>query len=214
MDGRIGLFDMDGTLFDYDGQLRKDLRLLMAPGEVEAENIFDESKPWLKARMHLIKSVPGWWRNLPKFQLGWDVYNIADNMGFCIEILTKGPRSKPQAWAEKVECINQHFGEDMVPNIVGKDKKRYYGRFLVDDYPQYVADWLKHRPRGLVIMPAHDYNTPEKFHKAVEDEYEPFQITELLDNVIRYDGTNLEEVRKALMAVWNRESGQHWREYL
>ena len=187
----IGLFDMDGTLFDYDGQLRKDLATLMSPDETMPDNIFDESIPWIKARMHLIKSQPGWWRELPKFQLGWDVYEIAVELGFCIDILTKGPRSKPQAWAEKVECIMRHFGDEVVPNIVGKTKKRYYGSFLCDDYPPYVEDWLKHRPRGLAIMPAHDYN--KNFtHK----------------NVIRYDGTNLNQVREALLIVKNRIAGE------
>jgi 5'-nucleotidase len=187
----IGLFDMDGTLFDYDGQLRKDLETLMSPNETMPDNIFDESIPWIKARMHLIKSQPGWWRELPKFQLGWDVYEIAVELGFCIDILTKGPRSKPQAWAEKVECIMRHFGDEVVPNIVGKTKKRYYGSFLCDDYPPYVEDWLKHRPRGLAIMPAHDYN--KNFtHK----------------NVIRYDGTNLNQVREALLIVSTRQAGE------
>ena len=188
---RVGLFDMDGTLFDYDGQLRTDLAALMSPNEEMPDDIFDESLPWIKARMHLIKSQPGWWRNLPRFQLGWDVYEVAINLGFCIDILTKGPRSKPQAWAEKVECIMNHFGEDVVPNIVGKTKKRYYGAFLCDDYPPYVEDWLEHRPRGLVIMPAHCYNK---------------HVTH--PNVIRYDGSNLQEVRNALTVVMNREDGQ------
>lgn len=111
----VALFDMDGTLFDYDGQLREDLATLMSPNETMPEDIFDESIPWLKARMHLIKSQPGWWRELPKLQLGWDVYHVAVELGFCIDILTKGPRSKPQAWAEKVECIMRHFGDEVVP---------------------------------------------------------------------------------------------------
>jgi hypothetical protein len=33
-----------------------------------------------------------------------------------------------------------------------------YGKALVDDYPPYVEKWLKYRPNGLVLMPAHDYN--------------------------------------------------------
>ena len=197
MDGRVGLFDMDGTLFDYVGQLRADLKKIMAPEETEPVNLWDESLPHIKARMSLIKNQPGWWRNLPKFHLGWEVYNVAINIGFCIDILTKGPLSKSQAWAEKVECIAYHFGEDVVPNIVGKTKKRYYGRFLCDDYPEYVEDWLKHRPRGLVIMPAHDYN--EGFTHP---------------NMIRYDGYNLDEVEAALEAVYARKDGEHWRDYL
>lgn len=197
MDGRVGLFDMDGTLFDYVGQLRKDLRRLMSPQEMEPVNLWDEGLPHIKARMDLIKSQPGWWRKLPKFKLGWDIYEAAVEIGFCIDILTKGPLSKALAWAEKVECIAEHFGEDAVPNIVGKTKKRYYGRFLCDDYPEYVTDWLEHRPRGLAILPAHDYN--EGFTHP---------------NAIRYNGFNLVEVKRALQAAYDREPGEHWKDYL
>lgn len=46
----IGLFDMDGTLFDYTGKLREDLRPLMGPNEEEPQNLWDESLPHIKAR--------------------------------------------------------------------------------------------------------------------------------------------------------------------
>jgi 5'-nucleotidase len=190
-DQPVGLFDMDGTLFDYDGQLRCDLEKLMSPGEVMPDNIFDEKLPWLKARMDLIKSQPGWWRKLPIFRLGWDVLYVADKLGFDCHILTKGPWSKPQAWAEKVECIQYHFNGSIGIDIVGESKGGRYGRFLVDDYPPYVEDWLKHRPRGLVIMPAHDYNKSFTHQR-----------------VIRYDGSNLNQVQEALVIVKNRKDGE------
>ncbi len=196
MDDLIGLFDMDGTLFDYEGALRRDLKLLMAPGEEEPEDLFDESKPYLKARMKLIKGTPGWWRNLPTFELGWDIYRLSEAMGFLNHILTKGPKSHPQAWMEKVQCIADHFGSEANIDIMGKDKSARYGRFLCDDYPEYILGWLKYRPRGLVIMPAHDYN---------KDFTHP--------NVIRYESVvDLEKVSKVLAAVRRRKSGQHWQE--
>ena len=79
-------------------------------------------------------------------------------------------------------------------DIVGRDKGGTYGRVLVDDYPKYLADWLKHRQRGLAIMPAHSYN--EGFTHP---------------NVIRYDGTNKAEVYDALRAAYERKSNQHWK---
>lgn len=189
--GLIGLFDMDGTLFDHDAAIRRDMEKLRSPGEDPFEDFRDKNKPWLEARIDMIRRQPGWWRNLEKYQPGWDIYNVAVEIGFCIEILTKGPYSKPQAWAEKVECIRMHFDEDMAINIVGRTKKRYFGRFLCDDYPDYCSDWLEHRPRGLVIMPAHDYNKDFSHPRA-----------------IRYDGTNLDQVRAALEIVRDREDGE------
>src|SRR4051812_15556035 len=109
MEAPIALFDMDGTLFDYEGQLIEDMKKLMAPGETEYEDIFDETEPHLKQRMKLIKSQPGWWRKLPKLDLGWDVLHLAINVGFDCEILTKGPHGNRAAWAEKAECIDIHF---------------------------------------------------------------------------------------------------------
>jgi 5'-nucleotidase len=197
MDDRIGLFDMDGTLFDYEGQMRKDLADLMSPGEEMPDDLWDESVPHLKARMKLIKSQPGWWRNLPKLELGWRVYEVAKAIGFKNQILTKGPASHPVAWMEKVQCIKDHFGNEVYPNIVGEDKSGYYGRFLCDDYPDYALGWLKHRPRGVVLMPSQRCNRGF-YHQ----------------NVIKFDESTFPVVEVVLKAVYARESGRDWREYL
>ena len=191
-DGLVGLFDMDGTLFNHNAAVLRDLNKIRSPYEPEITSIYGDERPeWLEERISLVRSQPGWWRNLEPYKPGWDVYHIAVELGFCIEILTKGPRSKPQAWAEKVECIMKHFDEDVVPNIVGKSKKRYHGRFLVDDFPTYCEDWLSRRPRGLVIMPAHHYNEGFSHPRA-----------------IRYDGTNLDQVRRGLQIAHDRADGE------
>lgn len=204
MKGKVALFDMDGVLFDYEGQLRRDLDVITSDVEkeeykLEEKDIWELEKiaPWMKKRIDLIKNQPDWWRLLPKFKLGWDVYEAAVEIGFCTQILTKGPRSRPVAWGEKHQCIIDHLGDDVPVNVVGKNKAHYYGRVLVDDYPDYVEGWLEFRPRGLAIMPLHDYN--KRF---------------LHSNIIHYDGQNLEEVKKALQAAHDRSSGQHWRDLL
>ena len=206
-EGRIALFDMDGVLFDYEGQMKSDLFKLMSPGEPDPmrfENLWDAMKkhPYLEARSELIKQVPGWWRSLPKLRLGWDVYHLANTIGFCCHILTKGPRSKPRAWAEKLDCITDHFGEDMSIDIVSnkvsnKSKSNTYGRVLMDDFPDYMLGWLKHRSRGLGIMPEQPCN------KGFEH-----------PNVIKYDGVNIAPVEAALRAVYARNPKQHWKELL
>ena len=60
---------------------------------------------------------------------------------------------------------------------------------MVDDYPDYMSSWLNQRSRGLGIMPAHYYN---------QDFLHP--------NVIRFDGNNLDQVRDALQAAFDRDS--------
>ncbi len=193
----IALFDMDGTLFDYEGRLRQELNKIRSPYEPPLpEELWDESIPWLRSRMDIIKSVPGFWRDLPRFQLGWDVYEMARELRYGIKILTKGPssRKRANAWSEKFECIRHNFPEDVGIHIV-EDKSGEYGRVLVDDYPQYIQSWLNWRPRGLVIMPAHQYN---------RDYSHP--------NVIRYDGNNKDEVLEALTAAKARSPREHWRD--
>jgi 5'-nucleotidase len=200
-DEKVALFDMDETLFAYTRQLRQDMLKLNAPGEPQytVKELFDESKPWLKARMDMIKSQPGWWRSLPKLERGWTIYHLAKNIGYEVEILTKGPHSKRLAWMEKAECIDMHFGDSVTINIVGKGKGRYYGRMLVDDYPEYMNQWLQWRPRGLGIMIANEEN---------EGYSHP--------NVIRFDDEDdtLEKIYDAMQAAFIREPGQHWKDRL
>lgn len=196
MENPIALFDMDNTLFDYESKLIADLNFLKSPCEPEIKNAY-ENNSWIRNRRILIQSVPGWWRTLPKFKLGWDIYEIAHELNFETHIITKGPQKHSHAWSEKVECIKDHFANKVNIDIVGKDKTKVYGRVFVDDYPNYVLGWLKYRPRGLAIVPAHYYN---------KDINHP--------NLIRYDGNNLHEVQMALKAAKQRKQGEHWKLYL
>lgn len=191
---RIALFDMDGTLFDYDGRLRRDLlatcsddeEVLVRDADLRAlENIY----PHMKARMELIKNQPGWWRELPLHPPGLMILRAAQQIGFDIHILTKGPSSKPRAWMEKVECIREHFEYDEVQIHITEDKSVHYGRVLVDDYPPYIRAWLEHRPRGVVIMPEWPWN---------KDFTHPYVIHHT--GVVVGDG-----VRAALRAAFDRE---------
>ena len=72
-----------------------------------------------------------------------------------------------------------------------EDKGLVYGKVLFDDWPEYITSWLEYRPRGLVIMPNHPHNQGFKH-----------------PNVIRYIGSNWEEVRTALIKVRDRKPGE------
>jgi len=184
----IALFDMDGTLTDYDGQLIIDLKKIASPKDppLDTTDIHKEGG-YLEARRHVITSQSGWWLKLKKFKLGFDILELCKEIGFEIVILTKGPSTKFNAWSEKIEWCNKYL-----PNIAGvtitNDKGLVYGKVLVDDFPDYIEAWLKHRPRGLVVMPAHEFNKSFKH-----------------PNVVRYDGTNLDEVRTQLIKQFNRK---------
>lgn len=186
----IALYDMDGTLFDYELQIKKDLGKIASPEEPELKFYTENTPKYLRERIDLITSQEDWWANLPKFQLGWDVLKLTKELGYRHNILTQGPRKKPAAWSGKKKCIDKHFGEDFDITIT-RDKALVYGKVLVDDFPPYIERWVKWRKNGQVIMPANSGN--EGF---------------VHPQVIRYDGDNLDEVRYSLEEIKRKTLGE------
>ena len=187
---KIALFDMDQTLADYEGQLRRDLARLNpndAPWSANGFRLHGSEVPgWLKNQMRLVKSQPNWWLNLPRIEANFKILETARRIGFQIHILTKGPRRTASAWTEKLLWCQKNISPDVDVTIT-QDKGLTYGRVLMDDWPEYLTRWLTWRPRGLGIMPANDGNTD-------------FQHP----NVVRYNGTNLDEVVERLQAAYER----------
>lgn len=177
----IALFDMDGTLCDYDKGLKTELEKLRSP----EEPIFklparDNAPDYIKARRNLITANANWWANLSKFTLGFDIWDLAEQLEYQRMILTQGPRKNSNALSGKKMWIDKNLGQDTDYTITRK-KGLVYGKVLVDDYPEYIERWLKWRKRGLVIMPASIENKDFKHPQ-----------------VIRYDGSNLKQVRDAM----------------
>ncbi|MEK6760359.1 MAG: hypothetical protein AABX93_00365 [Nanoarchaeota archaeon] len=188
-DDDIALFDMDGTLCDFDKALFRDLEKMRSPFEEEYHPpIKDDAPSYIKERAEMIRSCKSWWANLPKFQFGWDVLDIAKKLDYEIMVLTQGPRRNPSSWSGKKLWIDKNLGKDVGITIT-RNKGLVYGKILVDDYPPYIDGWLKWRPRGLVIMPANKQN--QNYSRT---------------NVIRYDGKNLSEVYDAMSIAKERKS--------
>lgn len=179
----VALFDLDGTLADFDFAMETKLMSLANNIEIPYFQEQDNEPTYMKMRRRLIKKTPGFWRELPKFSLGFQVLEEVNKLNFDIMILSKGPRNNPTAWAEKIEWCHANLPMDEmdIKITLTEDKGLVYGKVLVDDWIPYVERWLEWRPRGLVIMPAHDRN---------KDFRHP--------NVVRYDGTNLNEVIERL----------------
>jgi len=197
---QIALFDMDGTLANYNFGIYRDL-IKFAPEEWKEyiDKYYDcswklEETLWIKAATKVIKRQPGWWINLPKLQLGWDVLSISESIGFQTQILTKGPWGNAVAWKEKVEWVWKHFdGPRNSPplsivsgsNVVEEAKEGVYGRVLVEDYVSYLEPWLKRRPRGLGVLIDNESNRGWSHDRAV-----------------RYTGDNKEEVTRRMLEVY------------
>jgi 5'-nucleotidase len=190
---KIALFDLDGSLADFDRAMRRDLRLMRFPGEPEIAddtNLHDLEKnfPYIAARMDFIKSKPGWWRELPRIEPGFSIVREAQRIGYHIDILTKASRKQSQAWMEKVEWCKQQRELAEADIHLTMNKGLVYGRLLFDDFTDYMTEWLRHRPRGLGIMPVTPYNGAYS---------QP--------NVVKYDGTNVDAVVAAMQIAYDRE---------
>ena len=166
-DNPICLFDMDGTLCDYDGAMEKELIKLRSPGEPDEYGYeYNYSHSHLRARMELIQSKPGWWEYMPQLPLGFEILKIIQTFNFKIHVLTKGPFKVLNAWSEKVKWCRENLPSEISVTIT-EDKGIVYGKVLVDDYPPYIERWLEHRPRGLVIMPVNKSNKTFKHPQVI-----------------------------------------------
>ncbi len=188
----IALFDMDGSIADYDAAMRRDLRAMRAPCEppiLDSDSVHDLEDEYrhLEVRMRFIKSTPSWWANLPRIENGFTIVTLASQIGYAVNILTKGPSSHPVAWKEKLEWCRAQPELSGAAIHITMDKGLVYGALLYDDFPPYMEAWLRHRPRGLGIMPVTDYN---------ESYAHP--------NVVKWDGKNFDVVRAALVAAYMR----------
>jgi phosphoglycolate phosphatase-like HAD superfamily hydrolase len=178
---RIALFDLDGTLCDYDDALLTEMEKLRSPNERKLlTSIHDDAPPYMKYRADLIRRSEDWWVNIPKLKIGWDILKLVRSMGFRIMILTAGPKSNPNAWSGKKKWIDRHLGSNTDITIT-RDKGLVYGTILVDDYPKYAERWLQWRKNGLVVMP---YGSLNRGYSHPQ--------------VVRYHGRNLDSVREAI----------------
>jgi len=184
----IALVDMDGTLCDYDAALRHQVHRILG----------EQADPWdpkHKNLVDMIKSYPGFWRDLPRIPFGLEIVDYLQCTGWQVHILTKGPHRTTSAWTEKVEWCREWLPG--IPVTITEDKGLVYGKILFDDWPDYCSAWLKWRSNGLVIMPKYDYN--EKF---------------ALDNpksIIRGGFDNIDQVKAAIDSAANRKPGESLR---
>jgi hypothetical protein len=182
----VALFDLDFTLCDYEGALNRDMKALQSPMEPPYAGVPHDNAPaYLRNRATLIKSAESWWATLEPLELGFDIWRTARDIGYRRVILTQAPRRSPAAWSGKKKWIDAYLGPD-TDVIITRDKSLVYGKVLVDDWPEYITQWLKWRPRGLVIMPAQKHNKDFKHPQA-----------------IRYTGRNLKKVSKMLADLYN-----------
>ncbi len=191
---RIALIDLDGTVADYDAAMQAAMRSIQGPGEAPYGHRYPESEEpkYIEARRKMIQRQHGFWRNLKPLKLGFDIVEELRRIGFQLHVLTKGPRTTPNAWNEKLSWCEEYL-TDLSVTISG-DKSLVYGRVLVDDFPPYFEPWLVNRPRGLVVCVAQPWNEP--YARGGPKEH---------PNIFRYDGSNRPELVAMLVRAFERE---------
>jgi len=191
---KVALLDLDGTCANYDKAMSIEMAKIAGPDEPPYDKYganFGSKIEYISARRKLIQNQTGFWRNLEKLELGFEVINLLKYVGFSINVLTQGPRKSINAWSEKVLWCQEHLAD--IPITITQDKSLSYGRVLVDDFSPYFMKWLEHRPRGLVVCVAHPWN--EMF--AVGGE--AYQ-----SNIFRYNGNNKVELLQVLQKAYDR----------
>lgn len=192
---KVALLDLDDSLADYSTAMHEQMSRIASPGEppLADSRMTGVEAPWLEARRKLIQRQPGFWRGLRRIPEGFVVVDTLRQVGFSLHVLTKGPKSSPNAWGEKLEWCQAEI-PDAVVTLAG-DKSLVCGRVLYDDYPPYFEAWLEQRPRGLVVCLAQPWNA--SYAPGGKDER---------PNVFRFDSVNVHELRSRLQNAFSRVS--------
>jgi hypothetical protein len=78
---KVFLFDLDGSLADYDGTLFADLERMRSPVEPALTELGPAfGQPHLRARIEAITARPGWWTGLPPLEAGMADYRLANGL--------------------------------------------------------------------------------------------------------------------------------------
>ena len=169
----IALFDMDGTLVDFEKGMYNSLRPMSGPNEEVMEPPFWDAPDHIRERIDMVMESGNWWKNLEPMKLGMELFKEAQRIGYEVHILTQGPRNTSVAWKEKLDWVRTYLGD--VDITVTRNKGLVYGKILVDDYPPYLDSWLKWRNRGLCIMPSNGHNKDyerDQVLRMTEDSFE------------------------------------------
>jgi hypothetical protein len=168
----LAYVDLDGTLADFDGAMKRDWYALSHEEDPDGDYDHDKAEkiPYLAKRLDLIKSSPDWWRNLEPIDAGFAIIQLLKESGFKIHVLTRASKRFPMAWEQKVRWCNRYL-----PPLLGSswgitittDKSNLRGDVLVDDWPGYVTGWLESNPGGLVLMPRHRWNANVTHERVV-----------------------------------------------
>lgn len=190
MNAPVWLFDLDGSLADFEASLGAALRETSSPADLEAYGDFSwtsKAPSWFKARKDLIQQQPGFWVNLPVIDFGMELYCQAGLLGYKRVVLTKAPFGNSPAWSEKAQWCRKYLPDASV--IIGDDKEfkgQVHGDVLYDDWPPYIQSWLGQHPHGKALMLEAAYNKDFVHPRVLRCQRTP--LAGQLDNIFTFLG--------------------------
>jgi hypothetical protein len=187
----IAYFDMDDTLVQYTPAIERDYNLYKGPND---PGFSPENKkiPYLRKRIDLIRSVPGWWLSLEPHQPGFEILEVCKELGFEIRVASRGPNRCDNAWMEKFMWCKKYLPG--VGVTITLDKSVLLGDLLVEDYPEYLDAWLENNPKSHGIIMPYTRNSDYEHDRVFEYRNSPQDLKERLEVV--YDNILIRNAKK------------------
>lgn len=148
--------DMDGVLADFNAMARRTLR-----ATADDESAAAARGRWPDEEWRKLKSVPNFYRILPKTDIADDLVALArrfrDELGWDVRILTAIPKNNdmPDAFQDKMEWMQEYY-PDLRVNFgpYSKDKQHHarMGDYLVDDRTDNCREWEAAGGTAIKVM--------------------------------------------------------------
>lgn len=190
MTRKIALVDLDGTLADYDEAMAKGLISLSAgvefPTPLKGVGFTrEQNPPWLQERERMVRSMPGFYRNLAEIPMGMYLFRNLLQEHFECHIATKCPsHNSAIAAMEKIQWCEEHLSYDMPKITICGDKSLLFGDLLFDDWPGYIAPWLKRHQDGIVLMLDQPWNASYEHERVIRvNNKSPFTFSNAIDEL-------------------------------
>jgi 5'-nucleotidase len=132
----VVLLDMDGTVVDWDSGFRNAWANRSTIDRTKSYAMEDCVPAEFKEEAKQVMMSPGFFRHLPPFPNAVGEVKKMEQAGFQIWFCTSPLLGNPTCCQEKLEWIQEHFGEEYVKRtILCQDKTMVRGDILVDDKP-------------------------------------------------------------------------------
>jgi len=132
----VVLLDMDGTVVDWDSGFRQAWANRSPIDRTKSYAMEDCVPAEFKEEAKQVMMSSGFFRHLPPFPNAIEKVRNMEHAGFQIWFCTSPLLGHPTCCQEKLEWIQEHFGEKYVKRVIlCQDKTTVRGDILVDDKP-------------------------------------------------------------------------------